>query len=171
MALHIVPTARSYPYSIVLLALLAGLTLACGPIAHVVTTTTGGLPAAPIATGELAMQPTTYTAKWDGATYSGWHAQVLHQLFAVVPGYATTYADHNRAGGGLSADLWADGAGYGTNNSGMQSMDMLAAYIATNMRAAVPAVGAVPWINAASSHMNNREHGAQRVVAKNPHGN
>ena len=131
--------SRVHPHrtAAILLCILAAPVLACGPIAQVANTNTntGSLPAAPIATGELAEQPTTYTAKWGGATYHGWHAQVLHQLFAVVPGYATTYADHNCAGGGLSADLWADGAGYGTNNSGMASMDMLAAYIATNMHA------------------------------------
>ncbi len=117
---------------LVMFSVLALPLLACGPIAQVAnsssTGSTGGVPAAPIATGELATQPTTYTytATWGGASYSGWHAQVLHHLFAVVPGYATTYADHTRAGGGISAALWADGAGYGTNNSGMASMDMLA---------------------------------------------
>jgi hypothetical protein len=34
--------------------------------------------------------------------------------------------------------------------------------------AAVLAAGAVPWINAAGSHMNDREQGAQRVVAEKP---
>jgi len=87
-----------------------------------------------VAVGDVVGNPTSYTAKWGGVTYTGWAAQVLHHLFGVVPGYASTYADHDQAGGGLSADLWTEGAAYGADNSGMASMDALAAYIAANMQ-------------------------------------
>ncbi len=52
-----------------------------------------------VAVGDIEHNPTSYPAKWGGVTYTGWSAQVLHRLFAFVPGYASTYDDHTRAAG------------------------------------------------------------------------
>jgi len=88
--------------------------------------------------GEWGTYPATYpTTSTIGIpfTYTGWHAQVLHFLFAQFPGFASTYAEHDRVGGGLSVDLWTDGALYGRDNAGMPSMDALAEFIAANLDA------------------------------------
>lgn len=109
--------------------------LACGaPVQYVSTAAAPGASAPAVGSGDLADDPTTYVTA-NGEVYSGWHAQVLNQLFSLYPGQATTYPDHTKAAGGLSADLWATGAVYGANNSGMQSMDALHAYIMANMDA------------------------------------
>ncbi len=135
MAPSILPARRVFA----VLALSTTLLASCAPIETTPTPAGVGLPglpgmpgAPPIATGDLSAYPATYAATSGGVVYTGWPAQVLNHLFAVVPGHATTYATHNTTGGGLSADLWTEGAGYGANNSGMASMDQLAEYIAAN---------------------------------------
>ena len=128
MASSILPARRA----LAVLALSTTLLESCAPIETTPTPPPpvggGGAPwtgaPVPIATGDLSTYPTSYTATSGGVTYTGWPAQVLHHLFSVVPGHATTYATHNTTGGGLSADLWTTGAGYGSNNSGMASMSI-----------------------------------------------
>ena len=75
--------------------------------------------------------PTTYKT-WNGFTFSGKRAQAIHLLKNRFTASASTYNGHSE-GPLMSADLWANGAKYGVDNSRMPQMNNMADFISKNL--------------------------------------
>ena len=79
----------------------------------------------------LTGKPTTYKT-WNGFTFTGKRAQAIHLLKARFTASASTYNGHSD-GPLMSADLWANGAKYGVDNSRMPQMNNMADFISKNL--------------------------------------
>lgn len=103
-------------------------------IAAGATSPPGSTPSWGTPSGAVPIDLTKYATQYTfgNYVYTGRRAQVLHHLKAQFGANASTYPTHSVCPT-CSADLWAPGALWNKDNTGMKSMNDLAEYIRANV--------------------------------------